>query len=671
MNANSSHYIFDGADTYHGSTPFRLELFYESGAYKLRSRVMKDDWGYNSSNKYTLSNAWHVIEIEWQASSAAGANNGFLSLWIDGTLAQTLSAVDNDDIAGWLDEVRLGATNGLDSTTSGSMLFDNFESRRSTYIGPVSSGPTATSTTTLTPSQTSTPTNTGTPTFTPSSTLTPSQTSTPTNTGTPTFTPSSTLTPSQTSTPTNTGTPTFTPTTTLTPSQTFTPTNTGTPTYTPSTTQTPSKTFTPSATTLPTSTPTRTFTATATRTFTPTAAPVVTFNNASFNYDGDGKRVKSVETTSVGTTTTYFVGGHFELTGAESTKYYFAGSTRIAMRKGTTLYYLLGDHLGSTSIVTNAIGNKVSEMRYKAWGEVRYNWGSTPTDYQFTGQYSHQSDFGLMFYNARYYDPALGRFASPDTIVPGGVQGLDRYDYTGNNPVNYTDPSGHARCSEEGECWEGSRQTKRIQTQDYARNRNKGGHKSKSPLSVVTGLPTNSCNPNSCTQPMVSLDTASPSSSFQNLCPPNTSCEYNYEISSLTLDLFFGYVTFGAEGVTSVPGPNDSVISISNTGGSNEHFGFEFDNSSFEVDTTTVGFGLGDEYYVDYTFGSGISFEQMALNFVVSMDLYVPNIYGYDLGGTISSEIGVRPFEMILVFVPIYGAQNIKWPNTSGQLIWD
>jgi len=74
----------------------------------------------------------------------------------------------------------------------------------------------------------------------------------------------------------------------------------------------------------------------------------VTFNNASFNYDGDGKRVKSVETTSVGTTTTYFVGGHYELTGAESTKYYFAGSTRIAMRKGTTLYYLLGDHLGST-----------------------------------------------------------------------------------------------------------------------------------------------------------------------------------------------------------------------------------------------------------------------------------------------------------------------------------
>jgi RHS repeat-associated protein len=51
--------------------------------------------------------------------------------------------------------------------------------------------------------------------------------------------------------------------------------------------------------------------------------------------------------------------------------------------------------------------------------------------------------FGLMFYNARWYDPALGRFAQADTIIPGGVQGLDRYAYANNNPILYTDPSGH------------------------------------------------------------------------------------------------------------------------------------------------------------------------------------------------------------------------------------
>lgn len=51
--------------------------------------------------------------------------------------------------------------------------------------------------------------------------------------------------------------------------------------------------------------------------------------------------------------------------------------------------------------------------------------------------------FGLLDYNARFYDPTTGRFAQADTIVPGGVQGLDRYAYTNNSPVNYVDPSGH------------------------------------------------------------------------------------------------------------------------------------------------------------------------------------------------------------------------------------
>jgi hypothetical protein len=44
------------------------------------------------------------------------------------------------------------------------------------------------------------------------------------------------------------------------------------------------------------------------------------------------------------------------------------------------------------------------------------------------------------------YDPAIGRFAQADSIVPGGVQGLDRYAYVNNSPVRYTDPSGHSYC---------------------------------------------------------------------------------------------------------------------------------------------------------------------------------------------------------------------------------
>jgi RHS repeat-associated protein len=119
-----------------------------------------------------------------------------------------------------------------------------------------------------------------------------------------------------------------------------------------------------------------------------------------------------------------------------------------------TVEYFLGDHLGSTSITTDAAGAKISEMRYKPWGETRYTWTNAPANtsptyelpkYQFTGQYSYTTEFGLMFYGARFYDSAVGRFVSADTMIPQsqGTQAYDRYAYTNNNPLRYTDPTGH------------------------------------------------------------------------------------------------------------------------------------------------------------------------------------------------------------------------------------
>jgi len=69
-----------------------------------------------------------------------------------------------------------------------------------------------------------------------------------------------------------------------------------------------------------------------------------------------------------------------------------------------------------------------------------------PTDFGFTGQ-RRDASAGLMFYNARYYDSMLGRFIQVDPVVPsaGDPQALNRYSYTRNNPLKYTDPSGH--------CW--------------------------------------------------------------------------------------------------------------------------------------------------------------------------------------------------------------------------
>jgi RHS repeat-associated protein len=50
---------------------------------------------------------------------------------------------------------------------------------------------------------------------------------------------------------------------------------------------------------------------------------------------------------------------------------------------------------------------------------------------------------GLYNYKARMYDPLLGRFLSADTVTPGGPEGLNRYSYVNNSPVNFNDPTGH------------------------------------------------------------------------------------------------------------------------------------------------------------------------------------------------------------------------------------
>ena len=55
------------------------------------------------------------------------------------------------------------------------------------------------------------------------------------------------------------------------------------------------------------------------------------------------------------------------------------------------------------------------------------------------------SSTGLYNYDARLYDPSIGMFISPDSVVQNwhDPQSLNRYSYCRNNPLKYTDPSGH------------------------------------------------------------------------------------------------------------------------------------------------------------------------------------------------------------------------------------
>ncbi len=132
------------------------------------------------------------------------------------------------------------------------------------------------------------------------------------------------------------------------------------------------------------------------------------------------------------------------------------------MRQGSVVYYLHTDHLGSSSVSYRADGQQTITQRYYPWGAIRPGPDNAlPTDHTFTGQKLDEST-GLMYYGARYYDPALGRFVQADTVVPNPAnpQALNRYSYVLNNPMKYVDPSGHIPCYGDparGECsWAGT-----------------------------------------------------------------------------------------------------------------------------------------------------------------------------------------------------------------------
>ncbi len=173
-----------------------------------------------------------------------------------------------------------------------------------------------------------------------------------------------------------------------------------------------------------------------------------------FAYDAAGQRVK---TTEPGGKIIYypFSGYEEEINGATTTRrstYAIAGQAiaiRVQIVGGSnTLYYLFSDHLGSSSVMSNSSGGKISgsEARYLPFGGYRTTPTTNPsiTDRGFTGQ-KHNNSLGLIYYNARFYVPYINRFISADTIVPdpANPQSFNRYSYALNNPVKYTDPSGH------------------------------------------------------------------------------------------------------------------------------------------------------------------------------------------------------------------------------------
>ncbi|MDP2939998.1 MAG: LamG-like jellyroll fold domain-containing protein [Candidatus Omnitrophota bacterium] len=151
--------------------------------------------------------------------------------------------------------------------------------------------------------------------------------------------------------------------------------------------------------------------------------------------------------------TTIYVGSLYEeqysgLGLQQTTNHIFLGSQRIASieHQGSSIEhrYYHTNHLGSTDVITDDTGSQLVHYEYDPYGTIALTEGSDVTDYKFTGK-PLDDETGLYYYGARYYNPTIGRFITPDTIVqaPYDPQSLNRYSYCRNNPVNYVDPTGH------------------------------------------------------------------------------------------------------------------------------------------------------------------------------------------------------------------------------------
>jgi len=166
-----------------------------------------------------------------------------------------------------------------------------------------------------------------------------------------------------------------------------------------------------------------------------------------YTYGADGAR----QTKTVGATETFYAGiaeiRDFGGTG-ESIILQPHADFRITDAGGAAeaVSYLHRDHLASVKMITNAAGTPEQSTSYTPYGDPDTTTliaQSTPEEHSFIGE-RFDASTGLLYLNARYYDPALGRFIQPDwwEVRQPGV-GTNRYAYSMNDPINLSDRNGH------------------------------------------------------------------------------------------------------------------------------------------------------------------------------------------------------------------------------------
>jgi RHS repeat-associated protein len=175
-------------------------------------------------------------------------------------------------------------------------------------------------------------------------------------------------------------------------------------------------------------------------TYTPGTDPAT-----SFYYNGLGDRYRQ---TTNGVNTDYLLDLNAGLTqilsettsGVDTT--YLLGLDVLAQQKGTTWSYFGYDALGSTRQLTDTVGGARETVSYDPYGTPFEQSGTYTSTLGFTGEYTDATS--LVYLRARYYNSATATFASMDPVqgLVGKSITFNPYEYAGENPILYTDPSG-------------------------------------------------------------------------------------------------------------------------------------------------------------------------------------------------------------------------------------
>jgi RHS repeat-associated protein len=308
-------------------------------------------------------------------------------------------------------------------------------------------------------------------------------------------------------------------------------------------------------------------------------------------------------------------------------KYYAFGGQNVAMVECNSqgcggLNYFLTDHLGSVVAVVNASGGLVSQQRYLPFGEVRTDVGTiTQTDYGFTGQRALDAQgngfsLGLMDYKARFYDVYSNHFIQPDSITPGGPQGLNRYSYVLNNPVNSTDPTGHMACEgTDGDC-----------------NGSSGGGNPTNPCSIDPNLP--QCGklpPTPKLDEALSSDTGATTQASSN-SDPMTNWRINFPELDQSIDFQIYKISYKWNLGVGTNYPNNPItiavppqVRVGNysmgTSGINVRFGSP--PSSDQQVANSIGFSLPEEPVYSATFQTALKSGDVTLFQKLTIDVEV------------------------------------------------